>query len=152
LAEAEYTEAAHGTGSNPSEMYAIADVIMNRWQIVNGYYTMDSGPTSSRGSRPVSVIPGWGYPDGGLASIVMNVGQFGIFHTQADGTVALTDSAQKNLDAALNSSPTSKLCSDLSLAGGIGEVFWANRNLHQLYETADGLVVTAFNSFNPPKP
>jgi hypothetical protein len=82
----------------------------------------------------------------------MNVGQFGIFHTQADGTVALTDSAQKNLDAALNSSPTSKLCSDLSLAGGIGEVFWANRNLHQLYETADGLVVTAFNSFNPPKP
>ncbi len=155
LAEAEYTEAAHGSGSNPQEMVAIGDVIMNRWQIVNGYYTMDSGPTSSAGSSPVTVIPGWGYPDGGLASIVMNTGQFGIFHTQTDGTVALTASAQGNLNAAINADITStlgaKLCSDLLTAITSAEDLWSRRNAHQLYVSGN-LVVTAFNSFNPPRP
>jgi hypothetical protein len=151
LAEAAFTEAYHGNGSNPSEMFVVADTIMNRWQIVNGYYTELSGPKSSPRSRPTPVIPAWGYPDGGLASIVMNVGQFGIFKAQADGTIALSPSAQATLNGGLGAEPGTSLCDDLIGAIGIAELRWSGRNDHALYEV-NGLVVTGFNSFNPPRP
>jgi RHS repeat-associated protein len=151
LATAEYTEASHGPGSNQQEMIAIGDVIMNRWQIVNGYWTLLSGPNTSAESVPVPIIPGWGYPDGNLSSIVMNLRQFGIFHQNDAGDVVLTVSAQANLNAALGSDVTSKLCADLDVALTSALGLWGDRGNHALFETADGLVVTGFNSFNPPR-
>jgi RHS repeat-associated protein len=146
LATAEYTESAHGPGSNPQEMYAIGDVIMNRWQVVNGYYWMFTGPPGARGRQFSPDVALWGQADGGLASIIENPNQFGIYHRGADGTITLTDSAQTNLDHALGSDPFSKECTDLDLAIGTAEQLWSARNAHQLYQTANGLVPVAFNS------
>jgi hypothetical protein len=93
-----------------------------------------------------------GYPDGNLTSIVMNVGQFGIFEQNGAGDIVLTASAQGTLDEALGQDdPTNKLCGDLVFALTSAEGLWGNRGTHALYETTGGLVVTGFNSFNPPK-
>jgi RHS repeat-associated protein len=142
LAETEYTESAHGAGSSQQEMFAVGDVIMNRWQIVNGYYTA---------LIPIAVIPGWGQADGTISSIINAPKQFDVW---SGGVLSAT--AQSNLNFALNSAATSSACGDLVAAITTSEGLWGERNDHALYETAgdlqgnNQLVVTSFNSYGSP--
>jgi len=80
-------------------------------------------------------------------SIIKNPSQFAIYTRQADGTVALSASAQ--LTAALNSAAGSSQCGDLAWALTFANGMWGERNDgHPLY-LLDGYVLTGFNSFDP---
>src|SRR5437879_681776 len=105
---------------------------------------MFTGPPGDRARQFSPDVARWGQADGSLTSIIKNTSQFGIYHRGADGMITLTDSAQTNLDHALNSDPFSKECTDLDQAIGIAEQLWSDRNSHRLF-TANGLVAVAFN-------
>lgn len=104
LAETEFTEAAHGASvDSPAEEDMIGEVIMNRWELVNGYWYLYTTP----GLPPLSNLGAWGTPGGGVSSVTQN-GQFAVWDTSKPG-IPLTKSAQANLDAALNSAWNSTL-------------------------------------------
>ena len=68
-----FTEARVGWDDNAArEKAAIASVIMNRWQFVNGYWKL----YSVRGE--VRTVPDWGNPDNTISSIVSG-GQFQVW-------------------------------------------------------------------------
>jgi RHS repeat-associated protein len=138
LAETEFTEAGHGSGTNSTaEEDMIGEVVMNRWALVNGYWNLY--PASHRPPLNVSI---WGSPGGGIASIVQN-GQFAVWNGSS-----LTSSAQNNLNAALNSTFDSKLCDDLAWAVGSAISFIASPTVNLYYDKKTGLAPLAFNSAN----
>jgi hypothetical protein len=110
----------------------IGEVIMNRWAVVNGYWFLDTSP-----GRPPLPVPDWGSP-GGIASIVQN-GQFAVWQGSS-----LTDPAQKKLQAALDSDPSSKLCTDLGWAIGSAIAFLSSPTVN--IWAYNRLVPLAFNS------
>ena len=117
---------------------------MNRWAFVNKDWYLFTAPVIP-GSKPVSTA-GWGTPGDSIYSIVENPAQFAVYQTNSNGAVSLTASAQKNIDNALNSSPTGSVCSDLAWALTVSFGLWEDRG--DLY-IDNGLVLTGFNSFNP---
>ncbi len=100
--------AGKGTGSGASEMAAIGAVIMNRFNIVNGYTEMQLSNGTVQ-SAPLA----WGKADNTLASIIINPTQFEVWQG-AGGT--LTDSGQSRLDAALDKDANDLLCNGLITA------------------------------------
>ena len=117
---------------------------MNRWEFVNKNCYLSTSP----GGPSISVA-GWGTPGDSIKSIVENPSQFAIYSSNGDGTYSLTASAQKNLDKALGSAAGSSICNDLAFAITSAYSLWDERSENPLYYI-NGLVVTSFNSFNPP--
>src|SRR5205807_268646 len=74
FAKTVFTEASVGwSDNNALEKGAIAMVIMNRWEIVNGYSELYT-PTGDRITGQ-----GWGTANGTLRSIVYAAGQFAVW-------------------------------------------------------------------------
>jgi RHS repeat-associated protein len=146
LATAMYTESGHGSNiSNvDDEEDAIGSVIMNRWEFVNQNWYLSTTP-----GGPSINVSGWGTP-GGIASIVENPSQFAIYQTGANGSVSLSSSAQNNLNNALISGVDSADCDELAFAIGLGFSMWGERNNGDPLYLINNLIVTSFNSFNPP--
>jgi hypothetical protein len=84
--------AMQNTAAGAEEMGAIASVIMNRYNIVNGFVKMVREDGSVQG-RPRN----WGVADGNLRSIVVNPSQFAVWQGP-NGT--LSDGAQRRFDFA----------------------------------------------------
>lgn len=148
MAQTRYAESGHGPNvDSMDEETAIGEVIMNRWDFVNGDWHLFNSPVAA-GSKPLSTA-GWGTPGDSIYSIAENPSQFAVYQANANGTVSLTASAQKNITNALNSSATSSACSDLAWALTVSFGLWDNRSSGDLY-VDNGLVLTSFNSFNPP--
>jgi RHS repeat-associated protein len=138
LAETEYTEAGHSSGTNSSaEEDMIGEVVMNRWALVNGYSYLY--PTAR---RPPLNVSAWGSPGGGIDSVTQN-GQFAVWNGSS-----LTTSAQNNLNAALSSAFDSKLCNDLAWAIGSAISFISSPTVNLYYDKSTGLAPLAFNSGN----
>lgn len=140
LTETIFTESAESASpAGQLEMGAIASVIMNRWQILNGYYWLSNGS-----GNLIQVSPDWGPPGATLAQIMQNPNNFAVW--QSNGT--LTASAQRNLNAALNSDFNSTQCASLYQAFGTADLYLSEQDRHQLYQY-NGLALTSFNSNNP---
>jgi hypothetical protein len=61
LATTVFSESRIGWDDNAAyEKAAIAATIMNRWQIVNGYYDLYTRAAGSRGAAQVRAVPDWG--------------------------------------------------------------------------------------------
>jgi hypothetical protein len=143
-----YTESGHGSGVDVlAEEYAIGAVIMNRWQFVNTHWFLSDSP----GSPSISVSV-WGKPGDSIASIVQNPRQFDIYDKNADGTISLSTSAQKNFNNALKSAIGSSSCDDLAWAINIAFGMWSTRKDGDPLYYYNGLILTGFNSFQPPRP
>jgi RHS repeat-associated protein len=127
------------------EISMIGAVIMNRWQIVNGYYSVYDG------DRRVQVVPDWGR-SGDLSSIIKNPSQFGSYTRGPSGTVTLEANAQARLTSALGSDYYSDRCAALFNALVIAGHYLGERDEHALYTSRNGLAFTSFNSFATPKP
>jgi RHS repeat-associated protein len=139
LAETEYTESGHGSGVNSTaEEDMIGEVIMNRWALVNGYWYLY--PNAGRPPQDVST---WGTPGGGIASIVQAKNQFDVWRGNS-----LSDSAQANLDHALNSDFGSKECNDLAWAIGSAISFLSQTAVNLYYDPKTNLAPLSFNSGN----
>ena len=141
LIETMFTESAQtNQGQGPTEIASIGAVIMNRYQILNGYWwVLNSGGT------PIQVSPDWGPNSATISQIAWAPSQFAVW--ASPGT--LTASAQNNLNAAENSTFGSNACLALADAYYDAEAFLAAENQHALYYE-NGLALTSFNSFNPP--
>jgi RHS repeat-associated protein len=127
------------------EKAAISAVIMNRWQIVNGYFDLYTRPVGTPGSGVVRVVPDWGQPDRSIKSIVYAYAphqQFAVWLSPG----VLDAVSDTNLKLALRSEDTSDLC--LTLLQSIGTVagFWSYRDQHPLYGPDNNTVFTSFNS------
>jgi hypothetical protein len=141
LAETIYTESAGSTSANGQrEMSAIGGTIMNRFQILNGYYYM----YTSTGSL-IRPSPDWGPPGASISQVLYARNQFAVWGS--DGTLAA--SAQANLDHALNSAISDPACFSLFGAISAADFYIEAQNIHQLYQV-NGLVLTSFNSFSNP--
>jgi RHS repeat-associated protein len=71
FAKTVFTEARVGWDDTAAyEKAAISAVIMNRWQIVNGYYDLYNGTVGARGTGLVRAVPDWGTANGSIGSIV----------------------------------------------------------------------------------
>ena len=123
-----------------AEMAAIGAVIMNRFNIVNGYTQM----TRSNGTVQSAPLA-WGKADT-LASIIINPTQFEMWQGQG-GT--LTDSAQSRLDHALDSAANSAECYALQTAyyTALDDLAFRGKNI-LLTDAKTGLAFTGFNSFD----
>jgi len=138
LAETEYTESRHDPGVNSTaEEDMIGEVIMNRWALVNGYWYLYPYP-----HQPPQDTSIWG-TTGGIANIVQAYRQFDVWSGSS-----LTDSAQSNLDHALNSKFDSKECNGLAWAIGSAIGFISSPTVNIYYDKATGLAPLAFNSGN----
>jgi RHS repeat-associated protein len=146
LATAMYTESGHGKGVDVSdEEYSIGAVIMNRWEFVNKNWYL-----SSSAGGPSLNVSGWGTPGDSITSIVENPSQFAIYVNNASGGISLSASAQKNLNSALSSSADSSGCGDLAFALTLANGMWDERNDGNPLYLYNNLILTGFNSFNPP--
>ena len=139
-----FTESRIGWDDSAAyEKAAISATVMNRWQIVNGYYDLYNHPVGGP-LRPsqVRTVPDWGRPDGTIGSIVYARNQFAVWSSPGHLGVA----AQGRLNNALSSSETSDQC--ISLLQSIGTVagFWSARNDHAMYASGEGIVFTSFGS------
>ncbi len=142
LATTIYVESAGSASSQGSlEMAGIGAVIMNRYNIVNGFTQM------GRSNGTYQAAPAaWGNPDGTLASIIINPNQFQVWQG-AGGT--LTDNAQSRLDNALNSDSNSATCQGLEQAyfTALDDLTDKGKNV-LLTDEKTGLAFTGFNSFS----
>jgi RHS repeat-associated protein len=141
FAETVFSEARIGWDDDAAyEKAAIAATVMNRWQIVNGYYDLYTRPVGTRGAGKVRTIPDWGQADGTIGSIVWAKNQFAVWGSPGN----LKSGSQDRLDQALSDSETSNDC--ISLLQSIGTVagFWAARNDHTMYASANGTIFTSF--------
>jgi len=146
LATAMYTESGHGNGVDVTdEEYSIGAVIMNRWEFVNKNWYL-----SSSAGGPSLNVSGWGKPGDSITSIVENPSQFAIYVNNASGGISLSGGAQKNLNSALSSSADTSGCGDLAFALTLANGMWDERNDRNPLYLYNGLVLTGFNSFNPP--
>jgi hypothetical protein len=124
------------------EKAAIAAVIMNRWQVVNGYVDVYTGVVGRANSYRVRSVPDWGRPDGTIGSIVFAPNQFAVWSSPGQ----LASSAQGNLNRAKNAKADSDECISLLQAIATAAGFWAERNAHAMYRNAEGLFYTSFGS------
>jgi RHS repeat-associated protein len=130
--------AMRNTASGAQEMGAIASVVMNRYNIVNGHIKM------VRSDGSVQAAPrGWGVADGSLRSI-LNPSQFEVW--QGPGGT-LSDGAQDRLDTALRSDADSDLCKALLNATGTASIALRVKNTATAFVNENGLIYTGFNSF-----
>jgi RHS repeat-associated protein len=134
-----YTEARVAWDTNAmEEKAAIAAVIMNRWQIVNGYFNLQTG------AGRATVIPFWGQADGTIKSIVTAPDQFAVWSDPTERARART-----RLNSALNSEYGSNACNSLVQAIGTAAGFWSERNRHVvIVDSANRLAYTSFGSGN----
>ena len=140
LAITTFTETRIGTDDLATKEKALVfGVIMNRWQFVNGYFTLYSNAKErSRGGVRTS---DWGEANGSITSIVFAKSQFAVW----DEAWRLDDDAHSRLNSAKTSLETSQEClSLLQSIQGAGS-FWATRNEHYLFMEG-GLVLTSFAS------
>ncbi len=145
LAGAMYTESGHGAKVDVTdEEYAIGAVIMNRWEFVNKNWYL-----SSSAGGPSLNVSGWGTPGDSITSIIENPSQFAIYTNGPNGPV-MSASAQNNLNSAISSSATSSGCEDLAWALTLSYGMWGDRNNGDPLYLYNGLILTGFNSFNPP--
>jgi hypothetical protein len=136
-----FVESAMRTNDNGrAEMAAIAAVIVNRFNIVNGFVHM------IRSDGTVQQAPAaWGNPDGTMRSIVVNPSQFEVW--QGPGGT-LTAAAQSRLAAGLAADADSELCMALLNAIGTANLNLAYKRRHvALVHEGTGLTFTGFNSF-----
>ncbi len=146
LAGAMYTESGHGAKVDVTdEEYAIGAVIMNRWEFVNKNWYL-----SASTSGPSLNVSSWGTRGDSIASIIENPSQFAIYTNGPKGPV-MSASAQKNLNSAISSSATSSGCEDLAWALTLSYGMWRERNDGNPLYLYNGLVLTGFNSFDPPQ-
>lgn len=142
LAVTIYVESAgKASAQGFTEMAAIGAVIMNRFNIVNGYTHM------ARSNGTVQSAPlAWGTADNTLASIIINPSQFEVWQGKG-GT--LTDSAQSRLDHALDSDANSADCYALQAAyyTALDDLKYKGTNT-LLTDAKTGLAFTGFNSFS----
>ena len=139
FAETVFSEARIGWDDDAAyEKAAIAATIMNRWQIVNGYYDLYDRKVGSRGAEQKGA--GWGKADGTIGSVVWAKDQFVVWSSPGK----LTTGSRGRLNDALSSDETTDQC--ISLLQSIGTVagFWAARNDHTMYASADGTIFTSF--------
>lgn len=140
-----YTESGHGASVDVTdEEYAIAGVLMNRWEFANKNWYLFAGPVRP-GSRPVPV-GSYGAGGSNINSIAENPGQFAVYQKNPDGSISLTPSAQRNLNSAANSAAVTSLCDDLAWALTEGYSMWGERNDGDPLYLYNGLILTAFNS------
>jgi hypothetical protein len=141
LAETIFAEARIGFDDDAAyEKAAIAATVMNRWQIVNGYYDLYTRPVGSRGSRKVRTVPDWGQADGTISSIVDAKNQFAVW----DSSGNLTTGSQRRLNDALSSDYGSEQCNSLVQSIATAAGFWLGRNDRTLYADANGTIFTSF--------
>jgi RHS repeat-associated protein len=142
LAVTIFVESARKASSQGfAEMAAIGAVIMNRFNIVNGYTQM------TRSNGAVQSAPrGWGKADNTLSSIIINPTQFEVWQGQG-GT--LTDAAQSGLDHAFDSDAYSAECYALETAyqTALDDLVYKGTRV-LLKDQKAGLAFTGFNSFN----
>ncbi len=126
------------------EKAAIAAVIMNRWQFVNGNFDLYNGSVYDAGSGKVRVVPDWGNRDSSVASIVYAPGpQFQVWASPG----VLSPSSVSRLNGAENKDQLSIDCFSLVQSIGTADEFWAARNQHTLYTDSQfGLTYTSFGS------
>ena len=141
FAKTVFTEASVGWGDNNAlEKGAIASVIMNRWQVVNGYQELYT-PTGDRITGQ-----GWGTANGTLRAIVWaGAGTSGAQFAVWASPGVLANGPQSQLNSALRSNETSNGC--LSLLQSIGTVagFWSDRSRRGLWvDSTYGLAFTSF--------
>ncbi len=136
ISETIFTESAMSTSTNGAkEMSAIAAVIMNRWQILNGYFWMyDAKGYLLRPS------PDMGPARATFAQLLQAPKQFEVW----DGN-ELDSGAQQRLDSALGKDYDSSQCAALFQAVGFASEYLRQQNQHLVYEI-DGLVAISFNS------
>jgi hypothetical protein len=121
---------------------------MNRWQFVNGYYTLYDRPEGSgRGRGTPRVVPYWGKEDGTLTSIVFAKGQFEPWASDWE----LNPNEQNRLSAAMRSSEMPlpgrpDECGSLVQSIIAAAFFWNARNDHVLYASEDNLFFTSFSA------
>lgn len=148
LAETVFAESRIGWDDDAAyEKAAIAATIMNRWQIVNGSYDLYTKTAGTRGSAQVRTVPDWGKADGTIGSVVYATGQFAVW----DSPGHLESGAQRRLNSALGSGELSDQCSSLLQSIGTAAGFWAARDKHEMYASADGTIFTSFGLSNANK-
>ena len=136
FAQTVYLETRIGTDDAAVlEKAAVAGVIMNRWQFVNGYFRLTEG----RGNA-IRVTPDWGVADGSLTSVLFAAAQFEPWPSPWE----LGTSERGRLNSALNSDERSVECQSLGQSIGTASVFWDHRNAHSLYISEGDLVFTSF--------
>ena len=130
--------------SGAQEMAAIGAVIINRYNIVNGFTQLMRSDGTAQ-AAPAA----WGSADKTLASIIINPNQFQVWQG-AGGT--LTDAAQARLDDALNSDANSTHCQGLETAyyAALDDLTSKGKNV-LLTDQRTGLAYTGFNSFPYPQ-
>jgi RHS repeat-associated protein len=140
LAVTVFTESAmRNTAQGAEEMAAIASVIMNRYNIVNGYVGM------VRENGSVQAPPrAWGAADRSLRTVVVNPTQFEVWQGPGD---TLTPAAQGRLNAGLNADADSDLCQALLNATGTTNIALQAKNTGRAFVSETGLIYTGFNSF-----
>jgi RHS repeat-associated protein len=124
------------------EMAAIGAVIMNRYNLVNGFTQM------YRSDGTFQHAPaGWGKADKSLASIVANPTQFQVWQGPPGGS--LTEAATSRLNSALDADVGSSQCSALEQAYFTGSdvLQYKGQNI-LLSDSGSHLAFTGFNSFS----
>lgn len=117
---------------------------MNRWQAVNGFWQVHTGPVGGLRSGEVRYSD-WGAADGSVGAVVYN-GQFQVW--SSPGVLSVDRKAA--YDATLASNEESSNCLSLLQSIGTAAGFWAARNDHNLYsDEATGLIFTGFQSSIP---
>ena len=138
LADTIFTESGESTSaSGAQEMGAIAATVMNRWQVLNGYWWLKN----TKGV-PIRFSPDWGPAGASISQILWAPNQFAVW--QSPGQLA--PSAQANLNAAENSADGSSQCTALAQAFFTADYYLDQESQHQLYTDSNGLVYTSFNS------
>ena len=146
LSQAIYLESRVAAGELAgAEKGSIGAVIMNRWQVVNGYQTLWTG--SGRGSSVIRPDV-WGTPGASIRSVVFNPSQFGIVERKPDGSVGLRGAEEARLTSALNAGGDSTECLSLFQSVVTAWAYLDEKDNHRLYAT-NGLILTSFNSFAP---
>ena len=123
------------------EKAAVAAVIMNRWQFVNGSYDLYAGAAGTRGGMAkVRVNPDWGTADGTLTAVVFAPHEFEPW--AAPGVLGIP--SLRRLNSALASDELSAECTSLLQSIGTAAGFWSARDDHFLYTSQDNIVFTSF--------
>jgi hypothetical protein len=154
LAEAVFAESSPNP-ANTTEKLAVADVILNRFMIVNGYDNLIVSGALWGAAGPG--FQGFGWANGSIAGIVGYPGQFATFQatnaTQTSATMSGTATTGPfgNLNAALNSSASSSSCQDLESSFWSAYVADTQMQLSDFQLFGDpNFVPTSFNSFSTP--
>jgi RHS repeat-associated protein len=150
LAEAIFAESS-SNGANTDEKFAIADVILNRFMIVNGYDNVIVNGAVWGAAGPGR--EGFGWANGSIAGIVGYPNQFGPFQTTTATQTSAALVNGTNLTTALNSGAGTPTCTNLENDFWSGYIAYTQMQLSNFQLFGDATFVpTSFNSFKNPGP